>query len=379
MIEIDDNLIQRYENLLFKSQKYLIPEKEANIFDTAYGNYYENPTTELLAFFLNPHEKHNLQDSFYKGFVEALRQKDEFEDFDFGDFVEISTQQKTDKGGIIDLWIQTDRALIIVEVKIYHHQNNPFKQYTAWGRKKTRLIQKQNKEQGISDEDIKLVQVVLCPDGRCQVDDWQGLSFTELTDSVKSSIARYTLENPINKWIVFAREFILHLKGFNELLETNMDSIKFVIDNMNQIQNLVDLQKQVYEEIIEHINVALKNDIGEDYEPYNQRHTWSGTPALRFANNNWESHSDSVLNLHVYNMPMSCAVNMYIENPTDEILTKVKKILSKGGFGSYDDWFESNKRYWGASWNFSSFDLEKVTQIIIRNQNLLHLIETEMR
>ena len=74
MQDLDDLLVNKYENFLLKAQKYKMPEREMTIFDTALKNHHENPITELLAFFLNPNEKHQLGNSFYQGFMTALKQ-----------------------------------------------------------------------------------------------------------------------------------------------------------------------------------------------------------------------------------------------------------------------------------------------------------------
>ena len=62
MQEIEDQLIQKYENLLLQAQQYKKPEREMTIFDTALKNHHENPITELLSFFLDPNEKHQLEE-----------------------------------------------------------------------------------------------------------------------------------------------------------------------------------------------------------------------------------------------------------------------------------------------------------------------------
>jgi hypothetical protein len=127
MQDLEDQLIQKYENILLKAQKYKMPERELTIFDTALRNHHENPTTELLSFFLDPNEKHHLGTAFYDGFIQAIKSHDEYADFDFGQLLEIRTQQTTDKGNRIDLWFQTDTALVVIEVKVFHHQTNPVK------------------------------------------------------------------------------------------------------------------------------------------------------------------------------------------------------------------------------------------------------------
>lgn len=51
MAEIEEQFIQKYENILIKTQQHKTPEREMTIFDTAVNNHYENPITELLDIF----------------------------------------------------------------------------------------------------------------------------------------------------------------------------------------------------------------------------------------------------------------------------------------------------------------------------------------
>ena len=162
MVELEDQLIQKYENILLKAQQYKAPEREITIFDTALKSHHENPITELLAFFLDPNEKHSLNSGFYDGFIEAIKQHEKYSEFEFGEVLEVVTQQITDKGKFIDLWLETDTALIVVEVKVYHTQNNPFKEYLSWANKKLKDINKTKQETGIEK---KLVPLVFSPNG----------------------------------------------------------------------------------------------------------------------------------------------------------------------------------------------------------------------
>lgn len=377
MVELEDQLIQKYENILLKAQQYKAPEREITIFDTALKSHHENPITELLAFFLDPNEKHSLNSGFYDGFIEAIKQHEKFSEFEFGEVLEVVTQQITDKGKFIDLWLETDTALIVVEVKVYHTQNNPFKEYLSWANKKLKDINKTKQETGIEK---KLVPLVFSPNGFTNIEGWLGLSYSDFTTQLKQTLGMQIINNPLNKWGVFARDFLLHLDSFNESLETDMESLKFVIDNMQKIQELVDLRENVYREIIDHVNNALQIALSEEYEPYVRRHTWSGTPALRFIGNNWKDWSDTVLNLHINRSPMSCSINIYIQNPTDEIMKNVKIQLKKSPYPIEKEWYEGkNNQYWGASWNFNLFDLHEVTKFIVFTQTILNRVETEWK
>jgi len=377
MSEIEDYLVQKYENILLKSQQYKMPEREMTIFDTALKNHHENPITELLAFFLDPNDKHNLGDSFYNGFIASIKASEKYQDFDFGGFLNLSTQQITDNGKFIDLWFETDTALVIVEVKVYHDQNNPFKDYVTWGKKKLKELNGKNKKDLSLQKE--LITIVFCPNGECYTDGWLGLSYRNLTTEVKNQLGAHILQNPLNKWGIFARDFLLHLDSFIDLLETNMESLKFVVDNMQKIQELVKLRDDVYQEIIDHINNKLQVALGEEYEPNVRRHTWDGTPALRFIGNNWKDWSDTVLNLHIGDHPLSCSVSLFIQHPTEEIEKKVKQYLAKGIYSQTQPWYEQKDQFWCMRWEIAQFDLDEVTKQIVFLHKILNRAELEWK
>ncbi|MDH1707256.1 PD-(D/E)XK nuclease family protein, partial [Acinetobacter johnsonii] len=133
MAELDDKELQRYENLLLKVQQYQIPEREVTFFDSAFRKHHENPTTELLAFFLNMNAPHSLHDTFYKGFIKSIQDSNtEYRNFEFGHMQDLGYEEITENFKRIDLWVETEKALIIVEVKIGHIQNNPVDDYKEW-------------------------------------------------------------------------------------------------------------------------------------------------------------------------------------------------------------------------------------------------------
>jgi hypothetical protein len=376
--DLEEQLVQKYENLLLKAQKYKMPEREFTIFDTALKSHHENPITELLAFFLDPNEKHTLGSSFYEGFINVIKAYDEFSQFDFGQLLKLQTQQVTTKGKVIDLWFETDTALVIVEVKVYHHQNNPFKDYEMWGNKKLKELNA--KVKGDVSLQKKLITVIFCPNGECYTDGWLGLAYQDLTSEVRMQLGANLLHNPFSKWGIFARDFLLHLDGFIDLLETNMESLKFVVDNMQKIQEILMLREDVYQEIINHINNEIQKALGEDYEPRVRRHTWSDGPAFRFVGNNWKDWSDTVLNLHVDRSPMSCSITMYIQHPTDEIIKQVKKYLSsRRTYSQTEPWKEQSGKFWCMRWELAQFDLNEVTKQIVFLQKLLNLVELEWK
>ncbi|WP_343681964.1 PD-(D/E)XK nuclease family protein [Acinetobacter baylyi] len=372
MQEIEDQLIQKYKYLLLEAQQYKKPEREMTIFDTALKNHHENPITELLAFFLNPNNKHQLEDCFYQGLITALKQYEQYKDFDFGEFKQLSTQQVTTQGKFIDLWVETDNALIIVEVKVYHHQNNPFKEYEAWANKK---IDHQKRQ----DQEKRLISIVLCPNGKCTIANWLGLSYTQLATSTRKHVSQYAFNQTLNKWAVFAREFLLHLESFNHLLDIDMIRLNFVVDNMYKIQELIDLKQSVFRDVIRHINTELQIALGDDYRPEVKEKNWRSGPAFYLSGLNWKDASSSILYLRLNDKPMSCSVRMYVHRPTSELRERIKELLDESKYLLTSEWDEQNGKWWCLKWDFSEFDLDTVTNQIIFTHKILNRVELEWK
>lgn len=372
MQEIEDQLIQRYKYLLLQAQQYKKPEREMTIFDTALKSHHENPITELLAFFLNPNNKHQLEDCFYQGLITALKQYEQYQDFDFGEFKQLSTQQVTTQGKFIDLWVETDNALIIIEVKVYHHQNNPFKEYEAWANKK---IDHQKRQ----DQEKRLISIVLCPNGKCTIANWLGLSYAQLTTSIRQHVSQYAFNQTLNKWAVFAREFLLHLESFNHLLDIDMGRLNFVIDNMYKIQELVNLKQSVFRDVIRHINTELQIALGDDYRPEVKEKNWRSGPAFYLSGLNWKDASSSILYLRLNDKPMSCSVRMYVHKPTSELRERIKELLDESKYLLTSEWDEQNGKWWCLKWDFSEFDLDTVTNQIIFTHKILNRVELEWK
>src|SRR5690625_966789 len=119
--------ISELQLLIDKARRYFMPVAEMTFFDVGMRGHYENPTTDLLAFFLDPARQHNLGDSFSRGLLDAIG----VEADEAGAVVSVKREVATN-GGRIDLVIEFEQLLLVVECKIYHHQNNPFKAYEAY-------------------------------------------------------------------------------------------------------------------------------------------------------------------------------------------------------------------------------------------------------
>lgn len=78
MSEKTYDYLKTFEHLINKFEALNVTTniKEPNLFNVGARGHFENPTTELLAFFLNPANHHGLEDCFFNGLQSAISKKD---------------------------------------------------------------------------------------------------------------------------------------------------------------------------------------------------------------------------------------------------------------------------------------------------------------
>lgn len=369
--------LERYKELIDKFNKLDIVTKELTLFDVGARGHFENPTTELLSFFLdsNLEKDHALGDCFYKGLQDVLKNKGI--STGLGGLQSVETEVSTAKGSRIDLLLETSEALIIVECKIYHEQNNPFNDYTNYGMQR---IENSKKDDEAKKE---LVQLVLCLDGR--TDDviknngWHGISYQELVKDIEPHLSKALLANPYNKWGLFAREFLLHLKELDNMGEISQDEIEFLTRNINDYFKLSDyLYKDIIPKIAEKIKIELDNNLHEFhcqtkidkwnyYEPYirfyNQKWNNSSSGVVFCVRNNKESNEMTfTIHIEFYNKIVVTAdgLNKLLENYEGD--SKIRREKLDGN----NIWF---------MWQYNNFDIVNVSSKIVELMKILDKYE----
>lgn len=115
--------------LLAKAAYYRQPDYEPSIFALGGRGYFENPTTDLLAFFLDPSQVHGKGDCFLQALLNCLPDVNELQTtLRAPPQREVSTQN----GNRIDLLLLGDDWDLLLENKILHSQINPFSDYEEY-------------------------------------------------------------------------------------------------------------------------------------------------------------------------------------------------------------------------------------------------------
>ncbi|SNT69648.1 PD-(D/E)XK nuclease superfamily protein [Psychrobacter sp. LV10R520-6] len=315
--------------------------------------------------------------SFFRGLESAIAKKGILSDL--GTFESVETEVSTQNGKRIDLLVETDTEVIVIECKIHHHQNNPFDEYTAFGNERIN-----NGSKGSTSK--TLVKMVLCLNGNVSADlaadGWHGISYNELVEHIEKRLSKTMFDNPYNKWTLFAREFLLHLKGLNTMTDINANEISFLTENLNEFAQLNDY---IYNNLMPKIGAKISSDLNasdlQNFECKVKHGKWYYyEPVIKFTNLNWTTGSDIVLWMKASDNDISHKINLHIAKQSDELTEQFENFIGdallefKG-----EPWYEINNTYWGISFTFKNFDLEELSANIVELMGHLNNLELNYR
>ena len=366
--------LDSYEELISKFNKLDIINKELTLFDAGARGHFENPTTELLSFFLDSKKAHGLQDCFLNGLQAVIEHKVELPPT-LGNLQSVETEVSTAKGNRIDLLLETERAIFIIECKIYHEQNNPFDDYANYGYERS----KNNGQEKV------LVKLVLCLNGRINNDieasAWHGMSYHKLAEGIEAELSKALLKNPYNKWGLFAREFLLHLKELNTMGEIDKKEIDFLSNNINDYFKLSEyLYRNIIPKIASKIEIDLNNSELEGFSYKSKTGKWFDyEPYIKFYNEKWLDTSSCVV-LCIRNDTKSSEMKFTIHIDFFDKLgissDKAENLLEKYKIDSTTYKNESDGRnIWRFMWKYNDFDIKKVSERIVELMKILDKYE----
>jgi hypothetical protein len=271
------------DTLLDHLKKLPMPQKqEANLFSVGARGHYENPVSDVLAFYLDPDGDHGLNTLALDALLTCLPQT---EGLATALVMPSAREVITDSGNFIDILLEADDWIMAIENKVWHKQNNPFSDYVAY----------------LEHEDYQgktKYCVVLSPKGGAP-EGWISVSYRQLTQALSSRLAEAFVASPLNKWLVFLREYVLHLESLMSLQPVESKTEKFVLTNLHSIAKLAELKKTVIKSMLEEGKRYLTEYFSaQSYKVCARLGEWDGYPILRFSLAHWMSKSDVVLHLN---------------------------------------------------------------------------------
>lgn len=286
--------LEKLKVLVKESVNFIQPPKELTLFSIGGKGYYENPTTDLLAFFSDPNQVHGFGDLIIQSFFACLS-------IEFPDSTKLvlppQREVVTRNNKRLDLLLIGDDWILAVENKIQHIQNNPFEDY--------------EQHLKILHPNKKIFMVVLSPSGTSLNATWRPVSYATLISEIQNKIEIFFTKQKSTKWFVFLREFLIHLE--NEATENVMEDkqIEFVENNYIVINQIMELRDN-YPKIIEKKAKSILDELFPNSIVTTKFYSeFSSGPGIRFFIDTWGEKNNIVIYLNSNPEEIGLRISMY--------------------------------------------------------------------
>lgn len=220
----------RFEALWREFKELPDPEKtEENLFALGGNGYFENPASDLLAFYLNPHKPHELGELVLRTLLDAAAWLNPVKlPAEISSVVTVEREIVTPNRNRLDILIEAVDYVIVVENKIFHRIMNPFKDYEHFieekypGKKKYFLLLSLT---GESPDQTK----------------WFPVKYSDFLTRLTIKLSEAKEEN---KWLWFLREFIANLRSYTGDSGMKKERLVFYEKYAEEIGKLASLREE---------------------------------------------------------------------------------------------------------------------------------------
>lgn len=274
MLPIPD--LEKLRRFCQKSQDFHAEPIEQTLFSIGGRGYYENPTSDLLAFFM-AEGAHGLSEVFLGGFLDCMGFDKNLVQEMLSEPTLIERERKTENGNRLDLRIRGKDWALVIENKIRHWLANDFNHY----RSSTEIWARAHRI-----ERDKVHFAILSPTGQVTDDEiWKPVQYLKFIDRATERLNALPVpsERSKSKWHVFAEDFLIHLKQETCMKELDQDTIKFIESNFINFPAI----QRIKNEYMHHLWNILHFQLGENSQK-KLKLSWKNNYFL-IGGQNWEN------------------------------------------------------------------------------------------
>lgn len=217
---------EQYLELLRNFEKLPKKSKSESIFDIAGYPHYENVVSNLLAFFFNPNNEHGLGNLFFSSLM-SLADGNEL----YQNNMQINREVSTNKGGRLDIVIETDNQIIGIENKIFHHLNNDLLDYSD------------SIDEMAKTNNLNTIKIILSMRKEQESHGFVCVTYEEFLSRIKERLGGYASTSS-QKWLLYLVDFmstIERLSGERMELDSNDN---FFIENEERVNALLNARNK---------------------------------------------------------------------------------------------------------------------------------------
>jgi len=216
---------------------YKEKSNKQTIFEISGFPHWENVSSNVLAFFLNPTKEHKLNDLLIKSLFQSIDKK-----VTLGNLSNISVtrERSTINGGRLDILIISENFVIVIENKIYANLYNDLDDYS-------KTIEKVAEDNGIAKE--KIFKIVLSIKNEKPDNSFYNITYSTLFKNIRSNCTNYIF-NSDNKYFSFLFDFITTFEKPN-IMDDNNELVEFFENNSEQIDKLMANYKELSDKLLQ--------------------------------------------------------------------------------------------------------------------------------
>jgi len=248
-------VIKQFEQLVEEFKRLpKLSQSNPTYMEIAGYPHYENVCSNVLSFFFDTKQSHDLNDLVIKSLLdtvdETISNKYDLTTFD------IIREFYTDKGNRIDLVIELDELVIAIENKIFHHLNNELIDY-----QKTITKRYSNK---------KVVFIVLSLKKETIINsDFVSVIYDDFFKNIKKNIGDY-LFTAHHHYINLLRDFITTIENLYKMEPINKEYFDFYIKNKEIIQQ----QQEEHNKLSNSLIRTVRNVMSQLTEKAENQNMW---------------------------------------------------------------------------------------------------------
>ncbi len=248
-------MIKQFEQLVEEFKRLpKLSQSNPTYMEIAGYPHYENVCSNVLSFFFDTKQSHDLNDLVIKSLLdtvdETISNKYDLTTFD------IIREFYTDKGNRIDLVIELDELVIAIENKIFHHLNNELIDY-----QKTITKRYSNK---------KVVFIVLSLKKETIINsDFVSVIYDDFFKNIKKNIGDY-LFTAHHHYINLLRDFITTIENLYKMEPINKEYFDFYIKNKEIIQQ----QQEEHNKLSNSLIRTVRNVMSQLTEKAENQNMW---------------------------------------------------------------------------------------------------------
>ena len=239
-----------FEQLLSEASELYnkIPVREKTFMDVSGYPHSENVCSNILAFYFNTTEEHNLNNLVINSLIKVLKNNNvNIEPIEGNDIVKVRREYTTLKGNRIDIVLENDNFVIGLENKFDAIVYNDLTDYA-------------NTINSLNKKSIKILLSLHNNLKICENTEFINITYSELCNQLNIDLLNYQDRN--NKWYIFIKEFIKNLENYEGESEMEDEILNWLRENKRELEKLDEI-KQIAMKSIEKKEEELKNLLEE--------------------------------------------------------------------------------------------------------------------